>query len=158
MCTWDLFQWISGLSNKASGKPHMSWHNTVVACRFDNVDLVRSMHTAQPWTNTWLSILIDPKQLLCRLTESECTLEKRLAWASQQVAAAAAPGLFDATVEDSSPEAAYQALQHAVAPLSPAVRNKLQGLPADVLDYADLIASSSVAQPILKPVLLAGKM
>lgn len=95
--------------------------------------------------------------MLYRLTESEGTLQRRLAWAQQQVSSAAAPGLFDVTVQDSTPEAAYGALQRAVAALSPAVRTKLQGLPADVLDYADLIASSSVEQPVLKPVLVAGE-
>ena len=94
---------------------------------------------------------------LCRLTESEATLQHQLAWAQQQIAGAAAPGLFDVTVQDDSPKAAYVGLQEAVAPLSPAVRHKLQGLPADLLDYADLIASSSVEQPILKPVLVAGE-
>ena len=73
------------------------------------------------------------------------------------MSAAAAPALFDITIQDESPEAAYAGLQQAVAALSPAVRTKLQGLPADVLDYADLIASSSVQQPVLKPVFLAGE-
>lgn len=93
----------------------------------------------------------------CRLTEPESTVQKRLAWAQQQVSSAIAPGLFDVTVQTESPEAAYKGLQRAVATLSPAVRHRLQGLPADVLDYADLIASSSVEQPILKPVLIAGE-
>lgn len=92
----------------------------------------------------------------CRLTESESTVQKRLAWAQQQASAAAAPGLFNFSIQDKSCEAAYDSLQQAVATLSPAVRTKLLGLPADVLDYADLIASSSVEEPVLKPVLLAG--
>ncbi|KAA6419035.1 MAG: guanylate kinase, partial [Trebouxia sp. A1-2] len=90
------------------------------------------------------------------LTESEATVQKRLAWAVQQSAAAAMPSLFSCTIQDASPDAAYDGLKHAVAALSPFVRNKLQGLPADVLDYADLIASSSVEQAILKPVVIAG--
>ena len=73
------------------------------------------------------------------------------------MSSATAPGIFDATVQTESPEAAYEGLQRGVATLSPAVRHRLQGLPADVLDYADLIASSSVEQPILKPVLIAGE-
>lgn len=73
------------------------------------------------------------------------------------MSSAAAPGLFDVTVQNDSPEMAYSGLQHAVATLSPAVRHKLQGLPADVLDYADLIPGTSVEQPILKPVLIAGE-
>ena len=93
-----------------------------------------------------------------RLTESEATVQKRLAWAEQQSSAAAKPGLFSCTIHDTSPDAAYDALKHAVAALSPFVRNKLQGLPADVLDYADLIASGSVEQAILKPVVIAGEM
>ena len=93
----------------------------------------------------------------CRLTESESTVQKRLAWAQQQASDAAAPGLFDFSIQNSSSEAAYDCLQQAMATLSPAVRNKLLGLPADVLDYADLIASSSVEEPVLKPVLLAGE-
>ena len=93
-----------------------------------------------------------------RLTESEATLQKRLAWAKQQSSTAATPGLFSCTIQDTSPDAAYDGLKHAVAALSPFVRNKLQGLPADVLDYADLIASSSVEQAILKPVVIAGEM
>lgn len=93
----------------------------------------------------------------CRLTESEATLQKRLIWSQQQVSSAAAPGLFDVTVQNDSPESAYDGLQQAVATLSPAVRHKLQGLPADVLDYADLIPGTSVEQPILKPVLIAGE-
>ncbi len=96
--------------------------------------------------------------LLDRLTESEATVQKRLAWAEQQSSAAAMPGLFSCTIQDASPDAAYDALKHAVAALSPFVRNKLQGLPADVLDYADLIASSSVEQAILKPVVIAGEI
>lgn len=93
----------------------------------------------------------------CRLTESEATLQKRLVWAQQQVSSAATPGLFDVSVQNDSSQAAYGGLQQAVATLSPAVRHKLQGLPADVLDYADLIAGTSVEQPILKPVLIAGE-
>lgn len=93
----------------------------------------------------------------CRLSEPESTLQKRLAWAQQQVFSATAPGLFDVAVQTESPEASYEGLQRAVATLSPAVRHRLQGLPADVLDYADLIASSSVEQPIFKPVLIAGE-
>ena len=93
-----------------------------------------------------------------RLTETEATVQKRLAWAEQQSSAAAMPGLFSCTIQDTSPDDAYDALKHAVAALSPFVRNKLQGLPADVLDYADLIASSSVEQAILKPVVIAGEM
>ncbi len=96
--------------------------------------------------------------LLDRLTESEAAVQKRLAWAEQQASAAAMPGLFSCTIQDSSPDAAYDALKRAVAALSPFVRNKLQGLPADVLDYADLIASSSVEQAILKPVVIAGEI
>ena len=84
-------------------------------------------------------------------------MQKRLVWAQQQVSNAAAPGLFDVTVQSDSPQAAYRGLQQAVATLSPAVRHKLQGLPADVLDYADLIAGTSVEQPVLKPVLIAGE-
>ena len=91
------------------------------------------------------------------MTESETTLQKRLIWAQQQVSSAAAPGLFDVTVQNSSPQAAYGGLQQALATLSPAVRHKLQGLPADVLDYADLIPGTSVEPPILKPVLIAGE-
>ena len=73
------------------------------------------------------------------------------------MSAAASSGLFSCTIQDSSPDAAYDGLKHAVATLSPFVRNKLQGLPADVLDYADLIASNSVEQALLKPVLIAGQ-
>lgn len=73
------------------------------------------------------------------------------------MASAAAPGLFNVTVQNDAPETAYSGLQQAVATLSPAVRHKLQGLPADVLDYADLIPGTSVEQPILKPVLIAGE-
>ncbi|KAL0028975.1 hypothetical protein WJX77_009213 [Trebouxia sp. C0004] len=91
-----------------------------------------------------------------RLTESEATVQKRLAWAEQQSSAALMPGLFSCTIQDASPDAAYDGLKRAVAALSPFVRNKLQGLPADVLDYADLIASSSVEQAIFKPVVIAG--
>ena len=93
-----------------------------------------------------------------RLTESEATVQKRVAWAEQQSSVAAMPGLFSFTIQDASPDAAYDGLKHAVAALSPFVRNKLQGLPADVLDYADLIASSSVEQALLKPVVIAGEM
>lgn len=100
-------------------------------------------------------VLVSPCS--CRLTESEATLQRRLVWAQQQVSSAAALGLFDVTVQNDSPQAAYGGLQQAVATLSPAVRHKLQGLPADVLDYADLIAGTSVEQPILKPVLIAGE-
>ena len=94
----------------------------------------------------------------CRLTEKEEVFQTRLAWAEGQVSTAAAPGLFNCTIQDSSPEAAYDGLKHALAALSPLVRNKLKGLPAEVLDYADLIASSSVEPPILKPVLVAGEL
>ena len=79
-------------------------------------------------------------------------------WAEQQVTAAKGPGLCSCTIQDSSPDAAYDGLKHAVAALSPFVRNKLQGLPADVLDYADLIASNSVEQAVLKPVIIAGEI
>ena len=99
----------------------------------------------------------DAEWLSHRLIESEDTVQKRLAWAEQQVSTAASPGLFSCTIQDSSPDAAYDGLKHAVATLSPFVRNKLQGLPADVLDYADLIASNSVEQALLKPVLISGQ-
>ena len=37
------------------------------------------------------------------------------------------------------------------------VRHRLKGVQAEVLDYADLIVSSSVESAVLKPVILAGK-
>ena len=94
----------------------------------------------------------------CRLTQSEETFHRRLVWAEQQVSAASAPGLVNCTIQDSSPEDAYTGLKHAVAALSPLVRNKVYGLPAEVLDYADLIASNSVEQAHLKAVLIAGNV
>ena len=104
------------------------------------------------------SFLTSIAKILCRLTESDETFQKRLAWAEQQVSAAAAPGLINCTIQDSSPEEAYTGLKHAVAALSPLVRNKLYGLPAEVLDYADLIVSNSVEQAMLKAVLIAGNL
>lgn len=37
------------------------------------------------------------------------------------------------------------------------VRHRLKGVQAEVLDYADLIVSSSVESAVLKPVVLAGE-
>lgn len=37
------------------------------------------------------------------------------------------------------------------------VRHRLKGVQAEVLDYADLIVSSSVESAVLKPVILAGE-
>ena len=47
-------------------------------------------------------------------------------------------------------------IKEAIATLSPIVRNRLHGIPAYILDYADLIISNHVEKPFLKPVLLTG--
>ena len=94
----------------------------------------------------------------CRLREAESTVQKRLQWARQQVAAAAKPGLFNGTIQQSSLEAVLVAIKEAISVLSPLIRNRLRGLPAYVLDYADLIPSNTVERADLKPVLLAGEL
>lgn len=53
-------------------------------------------------------------------------------------------------------KATYWRIKEAIATLSPIVRNRLHGIPAYILDYADLIISNQVEQPFLKPVLLTG--
>jgi hypothetical protein len=50
----------------------------------------------------------------------------------------------------------YWHIKEAIATLSPIVRNRLHGIPAYILDYADLIVSNQVEKPFLKPVLLTG--
>ena len=85
-------------------------------------------------------------------------MQKRLQWAQQQLAAAAKPGLFNSTIQQSSPEAVLVAIKEAISVLSPLIRNRLRGLPAYVLDYADLIPSNTVERADLKPVLLAGEL
>ena len=50
----------------------------------------------------------------------------------------------------------YWAMKEAVASLSPIVRNRLHGIPAYILDYADLIIANHVEKPFLKPVLVTG--
>ena len=85
-------------------------------------------------------------------------MQKRLQWAQQQVAAAAKPGLFNCTIHQSSSEAVLAATKEAISVLSPLIRNRLRGLPAYVLDYADLIPSNTVERADLKPVLLAGEL
>lgn len=47
-------------------------------------------------------------------------------------------------------------IKEAIATLSPIVRNRLHGIPAYILDYADLIVSNQVEKPFLKPVLVTG--
>ncbi|KAF8071222.1 GLTP1 [Scenedesmus sp. PABB004] len=91
-----------------------------------------------------------------RRAEPPSTLAQRLAWARAQVAKAAAPGLFDALVPNTTLDEAYAGVKEAISALSPVIRNRLRGLPAYVLDYADLIPPNSVEQPFLKPVVLAG--
>lgn len=66
-----------------------------------------------------------PFQMLCRLRESESTLQKRLTWARAQTSAAAAPGLFDFSLQDTSRDEAYTALKGALAMLSPEVRRDI---------------------------------
>ena len=94
----------------------------------------------------------------CRLREAESTVQKRLQWAQQQMAAAATPGLFNSIIQQSSSAAVLVAIKEAVSVLSPLIRNRLRGLPAYVLDYADLIPSNTVERADLKPVLLAGEL
>lgn len=60
--------------------------------------------------------------MLCRLKESESTFQKRLGWAQGQTSSAAAPGLFDFTLQDTSRDEVYIALKEALATLSPEVR------------------------------------
>lgn len=64
--------------------------------------------------------------IICnRLRESESTFQKRLAWAQGQIALAAAPGLFDFSLQDTSSDEAYTALKEALATLSPEVRSSM---------------------------------
>ena len=60
-----------------------------------------------------------------RLRESESTFQKHLAWAQGQITLAAAPGLFDFSLQDTSNDEAYTALKEALATLSPEVRNSM---------------------------------
>ena len=53
-------------------------------------------------------------------------------------------------------KAVYWDVKEAIATLSPIVRNRLHGIPAYILDYADLIVSNQVERPFLKAVLLLG--
>ena len=50
----------------------------------------------------------------------------------------------------------YWDIKEAISTLSPIVRNRLHGIPAYILDYADLIIANQVEKPCLKPVLLCG--
>lgn len=50
----------------------------------------------------------------------------------------------------------YWDVKEAISTLSPIVRNRLHGIPAYILDYADLIVSNQVERPFLKAVLLLG--
>ena len=47
-------------------------------------------------------------------------------------------------------------VKEAISTLSPIIRNRLRGLPAYVLDYADLIPPNLVEKPFLKPVIISG--
>ena len=49
-----------------------------------------------------------------------------------------------------------QGVETAVATVCPAVRNRRQGMPACVLEYADLIPANAGERAALKPLLLAG--
>jgi hypothetical protein len=72
-------------------------------------------------------------------------------------AASGAPATIDCIVDntDDAP-AVYDAVKEAISTLSPIIRNRLHGLPAYVLDYADLIAPNLVEKPFLKPVVITG--
>jgi guanylate kinase len=92
-----------------------------------------------------------------RLTEAASTIEKRLAWAREQMEHALKPAApFDHVVQNTEWAAVYLAIKEAISTLSPIIRNRLRGLPAYVLDYSDLIAPNLVEKPFLKPVVIAG--
>ncbi|GFR43730.1 hypothetical protein Agub_g4841 [Astrephomene gubernaculifera] len=93
-----------------------------------------------------------------RLKEAETTISKRLAWAANEVERVrAAAGVIDCVVDNvDDGEAVYVDVKEAISTLSPIIRNRLHGLPAYVLDYADLIAPNLVEKPFLKPVIITG--
>ncbi|GLC37755.1 Adenylate kinase [Pleodorina starrii] len=95
-----------------------------------------------------------------RLKEAESTIAKRLAWAAAEMerAAPGGAGAIDAVVDndDDWSGAVYGDVKEAISSLSPIIRNRLHGLPAYVLDYADLIAPNLVEKPFLKPVVITG--
>ncbi len=93
-----------------------------------------------------------------RLKEAESTIRKRLEWASAEVQRATGlPGVIDHVVDNGEDkDAVYHGVKEAISTLSPIIRNRLYGLPAYVLDYADLIAPNLVEKPFLKPVVISG--
>ena len=91
-----------------------------------------------------------------RLTEDESTINLRLEDAKQGIAKATDDGdVFDILI-DRDYDNLYSQTKSVISQLSPVIRNRLKGLPAYVLDYADVIPSNSVERPVAKPVLLAG--
>ncbi|EFJ40819.1 adenylate kinase [Volvox carteri f. nagariensis] len=93
-----------------------------------------------------------------RLKEAESTIAKRLAWAASEIERSQpGGGVIDNVVENvDDSEAVYLDVKEAISTLSPIIRNRLHGLPAYVLDYADLIAPNLVEKPFLKPVVITG--
>eukprot|EP00775_Hariotina_reticulata_P013032 gene13032-13161_t len=91
-----------------------------------------------------------------RPAEAPSTMTKRISWAKLQMAKSTSAGLFDVVIPNTSLPEVYAALKEAISTLSPIIRNRLRGLPAYVLDYADLIPPNSVEKPFLKPVVLSG--
>ncbi|GFH10920.1 uncharacterized protein HaLaN_06325, partial [Haematococcus lacustris] len=96
------------------------------------------------------------QRIRSRSKEAASTIKSRLAWAAQQVAKSAKPGLFDHVVENTEFEPVYRDVKEAISTLSPIIRNRLRGLPAYVLDYSDLIPPNLVETPFLKPIIIAG--
>ncbi|PNH05620.1 Adenylate kinase, chloroplastic [Tetrabaena socialis] len=98
------------------------------------------------------------RRLRGRLKESESTIRKRLAWAAAEVERSrSVAGVIDHVVDNSGDtDAVFLGIKEAISTLSPIIRNRLHGLPAYVLDYADLIAPNLVEKPFLKPVIITG--
>lgn len=112
-----------------------------------------------------------------RLKEAETTIAKRLAWARAELDKAAggksvhsgvpaggagsasggAGAVIDYVIDNGDDgDKVYLDVKEAISTLSPIIRNRLHGLPAYVLDYADLIAPNLVEKPFLKPVVITG--
>ncbi|GIL93290.1 hypothetical protein Vretimale_15687 [Volvox reticuliferus] len=93
-----------------------------------------------------------------RLKEAESTIAKRLTWAASEIERSRPGGSIIDNVVDNVDDAdeVYLGVKEAISTLSPIIRNRLHGLPAYVLDYADLIAPNLVEKPFLKPVVITG--
>ena len=108
-------------------------------------------------------------RLKARLKEDESTVQKRLAYAKEELAIADPQPSEENPDEPPEPQSAYHQvlliddmedlyyqMKVAVSVLSPIIRNRLKGLPAYVLDYSDVIPANSTERTVIKPVVLAG--